>query len=82
MLSTGSKMERARSLICCVRGRRYKLGKNDGTEGIRILLKIELCKKAIKVQRKSDRVMAMVLVFEEEVIRVICVYAPQVGRLE
>ena len=26
--------------------------------------------------------MAMVLVFEEEVIRVICVYAPQVGRSE
>ena len=26
--------------------------------------------------------MAMVLVFEEEVIRVICAYAPQVGRSE
>ena len=31
---------------------------------------------------KSDRVMAMVQAFEEEVIRVICAYAPQVGRSE
>ena len=45
-------------------------------------MKEELCKKVVDVQRKSDRVLAMVLVFEEEVIRVICAYAPQVGRSE
>ena len=43
-------------------------------------MKEELCKKVVEVRRKSDRVMEMVLVFEEEVIRVICAYAPQVGR--
>ena len=42
-------------------------------------MKKELSKKAIEVRRKSDKMMAMVLVFEEEVIRVICAYAPQVG---
>ena len=46
------------------------------------LVKEELGEKVVEVRRQSDRVMAMVLVFEEEVIRVICVYAPQVGRSE
>ena len=45
-------------------------------------MKEELCEKVVEVRRKSDRVMAMVLAFEEEVVRVICAYAPQVGRLE
>ena len=45
-------------------------------------MKEELCEKVIEVQRKSDRVMAMVLAFEEEIIIVLCAYAPQVGRSE
>ena len=45
-------------------------------------MKEELCKNIVEVQRKNDRVMAMMLVFEQEVIRVICAYAPQVGRSE
>ena len=56
------------------RGRRYKMwwfGNNDETGGVGILVKKELCEKVIEVRRKSDRVMAMVLVFEKEVIRVI-----------
>ena len=40
----------------------------------------ELCKKVVEVQRKRDRVMAMVLACEEEVIRVLCAYVLQVGR--
>ena len=43
-------------------------------------MKEELCEQVVKVQRKSDRAMAMVLAFEEEVIRVMCAYAPQVVR--
>ena len=44
----------------------------------------ELGEKVVEVWRKSDRVMTMVLAFEEEeeVIRVMCAYAPNVGRLE
>ena len=45
-------------------------------------MKEELCEKVVEVRSKNDRVMAMVLVFEEEVIGVICAYAPQVGRSE
>ena len=41
---------------------------NDGIGGVGISVKKELCKEVVEVQRKSDRVMAIVLVFEEEVI--------------
>ena len=75
--------QRARFVGC--RERRYKLGwseNNDGIGGIGILVKEELCKKIVEVRRKSDRVVALVWFFEEEVIRVICSYAPQVGKSE
>ena len=84
MLTTGSKMERARNSICWLQRWRDKLwwsGNSDGIEGVEISVK-KLCENVIKVQRKSDRVMAMVLVFEEEVTGVICAYAPQIGRSE
>ena len=63
------------------RGRRYKLwwfGNNDGIGGVGNLVK----EKLRKVRRKRDRVIAMMLAFEEEVIRVGCVHALQVKRLE
>ena len=75
--------QEARFVGC--RGRRYKLwwsGNNDGIEGVGILVKEELCEKVVEVQRKSDRMMAIVLVFEEKVMRVICAYTPRVGRSE
>ena len=40
----------------------------------------ELCEKIVKIRRKSDRVMTMVLVFEEQIMRVMCAYGPQLGR--
>ena len=55
---------------------------NDGIRGVEILVKVELCKKIVEVHRKINRVVAMVLVFEEKVIRVICAYGPQVGGLD
>ena len=45
-------------------------------------MKEKLCKKVVEIGRKSDRVMALVLVFGKEVTRVMCVSAPQVGRSE
>ena len=56
------------------KGRRYKLwwsGNYDRIGGVGILFKEKLCKKVVEVRRKSDRMMAMVLVFEVEVIRVL-----------
>ena len=48
--------------------------KYDGTGYDAILVKEELSKKIVQVRKKSDRVMAVVLVFEEEVMGVLCVY--------
>ena len=39
-------------------------------------MKEELCEKVIEVRRISDRVLTVV-VFEEDVSRLICGYAPQ-----
>ena len=36
----------------------------------------------VEIRRVSDRVMAVVLVFEEHVLRLICGYALQSGSLE
>ena len=64
-----------------VKGRRYKLWwcGNDKIGGVGILVKEELCEEVVEV-RRCDRVMAIGLVFEEEVVRVICAYAPQSGK--
>ena len=37
-------------------------------------------RKGYEVRRRSDRVMTVVMVLEEEVLRIICVYRPQSGR--
>ena len=39
-----------------------------------ILVKEELCENVVEVRRKRDRVMAIGLVFGEEVVRVTCDY--------
>ena len=55
-------------------------GNSEGTGGVGILVKEELCEKVVEVRRKSDRVMTIVMAFEEEVVRIVCVYGPQSGR--
>ena len=42
-------------------------------------MKEDLCKKVVEVRRVSDRVMT-VLIFEEDVLRLICQYTAQRGR--
>ena len=44
-----------------------------------VMVKEELCEKLVEVRRVSDRMMTLV-VFEEDVLRLICGYAPQGGR--
>ena len=67
-----------------MKGRRYKLwwcGNSDGTGCVAVLVKEELCEKVVEVRRRSQRVMTVVMVLEEEVLRIIiCVYGPQTGR--
>ena len=40
----------------------------------------ELCEKVVEVRRVIDRMMTVVVVFEEDVQRLICWNAPQSGR--
>ena len=44
-----------------------------------VIVKEELCDMVVEVRRVSDRVITVV-VFEEDVLRLICGYAPQCGR--
>ena len=64
-------------------GRRYKLwwsGNDAGFGGIAILVKEKISGNFAKVRRKSDRVMAIVLILSRKVMRIICAYGPQSGR--
>ena len=58
-------------------GRGYKLwwsDKEDEVCGVRVMVKYELYKKVSEIKRVSDRVMAVVLVLAEGVLRLICAY--------
>ena len=66
-----------------VKNRRYKLwwsGNEIGLGGVGILVKEEICEKVVEIRRRSDRVMTTVLMFEEQMIRIVCAYGPQSGR--
>ena len=45
-----------------------------------ILVKEELCESVAEIRKRSDRMITMSLVFGEDMIRVICVYAPLSGK--
>ena len=62
---TGSK-------IVDVKGKKYHpwSWKNDRIRGVGTVVKVDLSIKVVEVLRKSDGVMAMALVFEEEVMKV------------
>ena len=60
--------------------RRYKLwwtGNDAGFGGVGILVKEEIARNVVEIRRKSDRVMAIVLTLDREVMRIICAYGPQ-----
>ena len=46
---------------------------------VEVLVKEELCEGVVEVQR-SGKVMSMVLMFGEAILRVICAFGPQSGR--
>ena len=63
-----------------MRRRRYKLWwSGDGVGCVGVMVKEQLCEMVVEVRRVSDRVMTVV-VFEEDVLRLICGYALQSGR--
>ena len=63
-------------------GWRYRLwssGKWDVDGGVGVMVKDELCEKVVKVGIACDGVMAVMLVFEEDVLSLMCGYARQSG---
>ena len=44
------------------------------------MVKEELCEKVVEVRRARDRVMTLVVVYEEDMLKLICGYVPHWGR--
>ena len=66
-----------------MKGRGYKLwwsGKGDGVGGVGAMVKEELREKVVEVRRVRERLMTAVVVFEEDVLGLICGCAPKSGR--
>ena len=55
------------------------LWSGEGVGGVRMMVE-ELCEEVVEVKRVSNGVMAIVFVFEEDVLMLICGYAPQCGQ--
>ena len=60
-------------------GWRYKLRWSGKGDGVGVMVREKLCDKVVEVRRLSDRVKTVV-VFEENVLRLICGYALLSGR--
>ena len=46
-----------------------------------VIVKEDLCEKVVEVRMVSDGVMTVVVVFEKDVLRLTCGYAPQSGDI-
>eukprot|EP00268_Persea_americana_P000695 TRINITY_DN10213_c1_g1_i4.p1 TRINITY_DN10213_c1_g1~~TRINITY_DN10213_c1_g1_i4.p1 ORF type:complete len:121 (-),score=6.38 TRINITY_DN10213_c1_g1_i4:64-426(-) len=60
----------------------YKLlyaGKNNTRNGVGIVVDKVLKEKIVGVKRLGDKVIAIILVLEEDIIHIISAYAPQAG---
>ena len=85
------ELRKRRMNVCCLQEVRWRgqearsmvygcegwSGNSDGTGGVGVLVKEKLC-EVVEVRRKSERVMTVAMVLEEEVVRkCICVYGLQ-----
>ena len=64
-------------------GRRFKLWWSDNEDkigGVGILVREDLCMNVVEINRISDRVMVVVIIFGKKVVRIVCSFAPQCGR--
>ena len=55
-------------------------GNSEGIAGVGVLVASELVDRIIRVERISDRVIAVDLVIGEQIVKVVSCYAPQTGR--
>ena len=91
----GTDFLRVGQLVCCLQevrlirqgsrmmgfdGIRFRMWWFENLAGsMRVIVKEQLYKKVVKVSMVCDRVMVVVLIFEDEVLRLICGYAPHRG---
>ena len=87
-------LRRRKVKVCCIQEVRwkgegsralqgYKLiwkGNSEGTAGVGVLVASELADRIIRVERISDRVIAVDLVIGKQIVKVVPCYAPQAGR--
>ena len=68
--------------MCVLRdeGINWWSGNDAGFGGVGTLVKEEISGYVVKVRRKSDRVMSIVITLDGEVMRTTCAYGPQSGR--
>ena len=80
--------------VCCIQEARwkdegsralqgYKLiwkGNSEGTVGVGVLVASEIADRIMRVERISDRVIAVDLVIGEQIVKVVSCYTPQAGR--
>ena len=58
-------------------GKRFELwwsGNEDKIGGVGILVTEDLCINVVEINRISDRVMVVVIIFGKKVVRIVCVY--------
>ena len=87
-------LRRRKVKVCCIQEIRwksegsralqgYKLiwkGNSEGTAGVGVLVASELVDRIIRVERISDRVIAVDLVIGEQIVKMVSCYALQAGR--
>ena len=64
-------------------GKRFKLwlsGNENKIGSVKILVRKDLCRNLVAINRISDRIMVVIITFSKKVVRIICIYAPQCGR--
>ena len=55
-------------------------GNSEGKAGVGVLVASDLADRIIRVERLSDRVIAVDLVIDEQIVKMVSCYAPQTGR--
>ena len=64
-------------------GSRFKLwwsSNEDKIGGVGILVRDDLCMNVVEINRISDRVIVVEIIFGKKVVRIVCAYASQCGR--
>ena len=67
-----------------MKGRGYRLWwseRGDRVGGVGVMVKDERCETVLEVRKVIDRVMTVVVVFEVDVLKLICVYAHKVKEV-